>query len=118
MHPNLQGVIDAAPSNQLTFLTTRDGKPFSAAGFGNWFRDCCNDAELPPECSAHGLRKAACRRLPEAGCSTNEIAAISGHTTLSELQRYTKAADQERMAKNAMARVERTSQQQTSVKPR
>ena len=34
----------------------------------------------------------------EAGCSANEIAAISGHTSLSEVQRYTKAADQARMA--------------------
>jgi len=31
-------------------------------------------------------------------------AAISGHATLSELHRYTKAADQARMARNAMAR--------------
>ena len=48
--------------------------------------------------------KAACRRLAEAGCSANEIAAISGHATLREIERYTKAADQARMARNAMAR--------------
>jgi hypothetical protein len=47
---------------------------------------------------------AAYRRLAEAGCSANEIAAISGHVTLSEVQRYTKAADQARMARNAMVR--------------
>ena len=51
-----------------------------------------------------GLRKAACRRLAEAGCSANEIAAISGHATLKEVARYTKAVDQARMARNAMAR--------------
>jgi hypothetical protein len=34
----------------------------------------------------------------------NEIAAISGHATLREVQRYTKAVDQERMARAAMAR--------------
>jgi hypothetical protein len=50
------------------------------------------------------LRKAACRRLAEAGCSANEIASISGHTTLKEVARYTKAVDQARMARNAMAR--------------
>ena len=53
------------------------------------------------ECSFHGLRKAACRRLAEAGCSVNEIAAVSGHATLREVQRYTKAVDQERMARSA-----------------
>ena len=50
------------------------------------------------------MRKAACRRLAEAGCSVNEIAAISGHATLREIERYTKAADQERMARNALTR--------------
>jgi integrase len=52
--------------------------------------------------TAHGLRKAACRRLAEAGCTEKQIAAISGHASLSEVQRYTKAADQERLARAAM----------------
>ena len=69
-----------------------------------WFRDQCDAAGLPRQCSAHGLRKAACRRLAEAGCSANEIAAISGHASLREVERYTRAVDQERMARNAMAR--------------
>jgi len=51
------------------------------------------------------LRKAACRRLAEAGCSANEIAAISGHASLREVERYTRAADQARMARNAVARI-------------
>ena len=60
-------------------------------------------------CTPHGLRKAACRRLAEAGASANEIMAISGHATLKELVRYTKAADQARLARNAMARtIQRT----------
>jgi integrase len=50
------------------------------------------------------LRKAACRRLAEAGCSANEIAAISGHRTLKEVERYTRAVDQAMLARNAMAR--------------
>ena len=73
-------------------------------GFGAWFRKRCNEAGLSQDCSFHGLRKAACRRLAEAGCSANEIAAISGHASLREVERYTKVADQERMARNALAR--------------
>jgi integrase len=72
-------------------------------------RDRCNEAGLPEHCAAHGLRKAACRRLAEAGCSANVIASISGHTTLTEVARYTKAADQERMAREGMAAIARTS---------
>jgi integrase len=59
---------------------------------------------MPKHCTAHGLRKAACRRLAEAGCSANEIASISGHASLDEVARYTKAADQARLARNAFAR--------------
>ena len=40
----------------------------------------CDDAGLPQRCTFHGLRKAGCRRLAEAGCSANEIAAWSGQS--------------------------------------
>ena len=57
-------------------LTTAFGKPFTAPGFTNWFREVCDEAGLPKGTSAHGLRKAMCRRLTEAGCSASEIKAI------------------------------------------
>ena len=101
IHGTLASTIAEAPADHLTFLTTRNGKPFSPAGFGNYFRDCCNEAGLS-HCSAHGLRKAAARRLAEAGCTMHEIAAITGHASLSEVQRYTKSADQARLARAAM----------------
>jgi integrase len=103
VHPALQAVLDATASEHLTFLTTAYGKPFTAAGFGNWFREQCDAAGLPKHCAAHGLRKAACRRLAEAGCSANVISAISGHSSLRLVELYTKAADQERMARQGMA---------------
>jgi len=104
VHAELQAVLAATPCDHLTFLTTTYGEPFTAAGFGNWFRERCNEAGLP-RCSAHNLRKAACRRLAEAGCSAHEIMAISGHTSLGEVQRYCDAADQARRARSAMATV-------------
>lgn len=91
----------ATPSEHLTYLTTQFGKSFTAAGFGNWFRDRCNEVGLR-HCSAHGLRKAAARRLAEAGCTAHEIAAITGHASLREVQRYTKAVDQRRLGISAM----------------
>jgi integrase len=109
LHPDLAAIIEATPSEHLTFLVTEYGKSFTAAGFGNWFRERCNAAGLPKHCVAHGLRKAACRRLAEAGCSANVIASISGHASLTEVSRYTKAADQERMARDGMAAISRTS---------
>ncbi|MEM8574190.1 MAG: tyrosine-type recombinase/integrase [Pseudomonadota bacterium] len=102
VHSDLQMVLDAHDADNLTFLVTARGEPFTAAGFGNWFRAACNAAGLPKRCASHGLRKAACRRLAQAGCSANVIASISGHTTLKEVARYTKAADQELLAEAAM----------------
>jgi integrase len=97
LHPELQAIIAATAAGQLTFLIAERGKPFTAAGFGNWFREQCDIADLH-HCSAHGLRKAAARRLAEAGCSTHEIAAITGHASLREISRYTRAVDQRRLA--------------------
>lgn len=101
VHPELRAAIGETPKTNLTFLTTSFGKPFTAAGFGNWFREACNAAGLKDR-SAHGLRKAAARRLAEAGCSALQIGAITGHKTLREVSRYTAAADQERLARDAM----------------
>jgi integrase len=105
LHAELARIIAATPTAITpTFLMTAYGKPFTAAGFGGWFRERCDEAGLPKECAAHGLRKAACRRLADAGCKrANVIAAISGHTSLREVERYTRAADQERMARIGMA---------------
>lgn len=102
IHRDLQAVLDTTPSQHLTFVTTSHDQGFTPAGFGGWFRTACDEAGLPKGCSVHGLRKAACRRLAEAGCSANVIASISGHRTLKEVARYTAAADQERLANAAI----------------
>jgi integrase len=99
---HLLSILQEIPN--LTFLTTGQGKPLAGNTFGNWFRDECNAAGLP-HCSAHGLRHAVARRLAEAGCTTHEIAAITGHTSLKEVERYTGAADQKRLALAAVAKV-------------
>jgi integrase len=104
VHPDLQVVLATVPATQMTFLMTLRGKPFDPYAFTAWFAEACDKAGLPSACTFHGLRKAACRRLAEAGCSANEIMAISGHVTMKELVRYTAAADQARLARNAMVR--------------
>jgi integrase len=105
VHPKLREIIDATPTIGVkTLLVTHLGKPYTAAGFGNWFRELCNSADCL-DVSAHGLRKATARRLAEIGCTTNQIASITGHATLGEVQRYTRAADRKRMAREAMAKL-------------
>jgi integrase len=105
MHPKLRETIEATPTVGVkTFLVTQFGKPFTSNGFGNYFRELCDAAECP-DVAAHGLRKAAARRLAEIGCSPHQIASITGHASLAEIQRYTEAADRKRMGREAMAKL-------------
>jgi len=99
--PELQRIIDATPCGEETYLVTAYGKPFTANGFGSKVRAWCDAAGLP-NCSIHGLRKAAAARLAELGRSEHEIMAITGHKTSKEVIRYTRAASQKIRARNAM----------------
>jgi len=108
---NTKKVVPCCASQQK--LCAKSAKPYRGNDFSEQFRKWSDDAGLP-HCSAHGLRKAGCRRMAEAGYTAHEIAAWSGHTTLDEVSRYTKAVDQERLARNAMER-EQTGTQR--VKP-
>jgi integrase len=114
--PDLQEILAAHPAQHMTFLVTAAGKPFSAQGFTAWFRAMIREAGLPLGLSSHGLRKAMCTRLAEARCSANLIAAISGHLTLREVARYTAAADQRRMAVDAMKALTGTKGDRKNVK--
>jgi len=105
IHPKLQSVLDATPKANMTFLMTAQGKPFTSAGFGNYFSESAREAGCPSGCSAHGLRKAAARRLAEAGCTTKQIQSITGHKSLDEVERYTREAEQVRLAHQAIAKL-------------
>ena len=100
----LADIIAATPMVGVkTFIVTDYGRSFTAAGFGNWFRDQCDMAGLR-HCSAHGLRKAFLRRMAEAGCSEDYIASISGHKDMREIRTYVQAANKARMAGEGMAK--------------
>ena len=95
--PPIWEALNAMPrSAQPAFLTTEQGRQFTSAGFGNWFRECCDEAGLP-HCSAHGLRKAAATRMAENGATTHQLMSWFGWTSVSEAERYTKKADRARM---------------------
>lgn len=111
--PRLQEALDAMPKGDaMTFLATTYGMPFkSPAAFGNKFADWCVAAGLKPvlcddgrvrNYRAHGLRKAACKQMAHDGCTGPEIMAVSGHSTLAQVQVYIDEVEQERMAGAAM----------------
>lgn len=102
MVPQLQAAITAMPAVGLTtYLVTQAGKPFSKAGFGNWFRDRCDEAGLR-HCSAHGLRKATGRRMAENEATNKQMKAVGGWVNDAEVNTYTAAADQGKLADQAL----------------
>jgi integrase/recombinase XerD len=118
--PSLQEALDAFPNKAradgvLTFLVNDYGRPFaSAAGFGNKFADWCIAAGLEPvlcddgrmrNYRAHGLRKAALRTLAHVGATGVELMAVSGHSSLDQVQEYLNEVDQERAADAAMTKL-------------
>jgi integrase len=75
-----------------THLSRELGKAVKALGLGRF--------------TLHGLRKLAAVRLAQAGCSPHQIAAIGGWRSLSMVQHYTAAADQQDLAQAAVHRLE------------
>ncbi len=107
--PELQAACDAMPKSHLTYIVTAHGKPRSKFGLGNDFAKWATEAGLPPRCRLHGLKKGGMRRWAEAGGTAHELMAFSGHKSLTEVQRYTSAADKKRLADSGAAKMrERT----------
>lgn len=104
IHGALDTLIEDTPRDLLPFLRTAHGKGFSPRGFYNQFSAWAADAGLPPGRSPHGLRKAAGRRLAEAGASAHQIMSILG-VSLQTAVIYTREAEQMRMAVAGMARI-------------
>lgn len=106
LHGELRRILDVAPRQHMTILNTAFGQPFTVDGFSGFMRDAIKNAGLPLDCQPHGLRKAAGRRLAEAGCTAHEIMSILGHKTLAEAERCTREADQARLASAAIHKLE------------
>jgi integrase len=64
----------------------------------------------------HGLRKTAARMMAEGLCSTLEIMAITGHKSLKEIERYTRAANQNMLGSAAILKLEQKAKRTVSGK--
>lgn len=106
--PELKMVLDATPLGTNTFLETAYGKPYTAPGFTNWFRSLCDDAGLS-HCSAHGMRKAGATIAAENGATGHQLMSIFGWKNLAEAETYCRQARQNKMAREAMGLLVRSS---------
>lgn len=91
-------LADTKAADRLAFLLTDKGQPFTPAGFGNWFRDRCNEAGIPKGYSAHGVRKYAATLRANLGATAHELMAWFGWLTMREAERYTRNAERRRLA--------------------
>jgi integrase len=112
--PALQASLDAGPVGDMVFLLTEHGKPYTHAGFGNWFGRQCGLAELKDR-SAHGLRKAAATAAAEEGLTAHQLMARFGWLTLKQAERYTRAADRKRLGLTGSRRINRSEGEQKSL---
>jgi integrase len=106
VHNELARFLADCPKRGPTFILTKYGKARSEKAFSSWISEAAAAAGLPPGSSPHGLRKAACRRLAETGCTALEIMSITGHTDIREIERYCREAARKKLAVTAMAKLE------------
>jgi integrase len=100
----------------MSLLTESDGSAFTDRRLSKWFARAIEEAGLPDSCVLHGLRKTAARMLAEVGCSTLQIASITGHRSLREIERYTAAANQRTLATAAILKLEQNANRTESAK--
>lgn len=106
--PEFQAELVQMPRSQMLFLETRDGTPHSVKAFGAWFARQGRAAGVPPNCTAHGLRKARARIMAEQNKTTHQIAAWGGWLSLAEVAHYTAEVDRKRLTHDGVNE-ERTS---------
>jgi integrase len=100
--PELQAACEAMPKGHALYLTTAHGEPRSAGALGHDFAKWATEAGLPNRCRMHGLKKGGMRRLADAGATTHELMAISGHRDLSMVQLYCADYNDKKLADSGM----------------
>jgi integrase len=98
--PELEASIAATQTGDLSFIVGEHGRPMTKEGFGNWFSKVCDQTGVPG--SAHGLRKAGATRAANNGATVAQLEAIYGWHGGGMAALYTRAANREKLAREAM----------------
>lgn len=110
VHPNLKKMLDTMPRNIKGRGHTMVDYILTNAHGERWLGDTLTVAISRQarvlgikSRNLHGLRKSAANMLAEAGCTPHQIASITGHASLRQVEHYTAGANQRKMAKEAMS---------------
>jgi len=105
--PVLAATLAAGPCGDLSFIVGESGQPLTKESFGNMFRDACRAAGVLG--SAHGVRKIAATRAANAGATVAQLEAIFGWSGGRMASHYTRSADRQKLAVEAMHKLENES---------
>ena len=117
VHTALRAALDAEERVSPIILTTDTARPFTGSNFRHHFSKAMDAAGLTG-LTFHGLRYTATKHLFEAGCTPQQVAAITGHRSLAMLEKYGRDAEQRHMAKAAMVKLEAYTGRTINGKPR
>jgi hypothetical protein len=103
--PRLKALLDATPKLGLTILTGQRGRPLSYKNLAEMMLR--ERKRLGTEAyDLHALRYLGIMELAWAGCDDEEIGAMSGHTTMTMIKKYSGKARQIMRARQAAAKRE------------
>lgn len=105
-HSVLKEALDKAPRRGVTILVSSRNKSMNSNSLGLWISGVIDRAGYAKKVQVHGLRANAASRLADAGCSENEIMAITGHKTPKMVQHYTRGRDRKKLAHAAIVKLE------------
>lgn len=106
--PELAAELARLPADVMLFIV-QDRRPigYKPEALGNWFRERCDEANVPG--SLHGLRKAGATRLADAGATEWEIASYLAHADTRQAATYTKRANRSKLADSGFAKLRNVS---------
>ena len=105
LEPELLSVINGTPQRGLVYVTTEAGSRFASdKSFGNFMNKAIRAAGIEGV-TAHGLRATIATAVADSLGTGHEIKAVTGHKRDSMVEKYTRRANQPRLAKSAMSKV-------------
>jgi integrase len=106
-HEELRQELETMPRIADTILVGDRGEPLLADSLSAAVRKQLRAMSVDGYV-IHGLRKNAANALSEAGCTTMQIASITGHKTTSMVEHYSKKRDQRELASAAIGKWEQS----------
>jgi integrase len=108
LHDLLREAMAAMNRHGDTIVVTQYGRPFSHKALGMRMADWCKAAGIGPGTTLHGLRKTLGKLLAENEATTRQIMEILGHADMEHTELYTREAEQKKLARDGMAKLDLT----------